>query len=403
MNRVIGMTLALAGLLLCRGAVAGELWVEALLLPHAAPWQRGAPEQEEADDAYYLERPDGAEPASQLVLMRHAPLLKADAETYFNNLTRHWRSTYGKAVLIDWQEIGGAKWLYLRRPARENGLGVFQLSTVFQGRAYSLLVFVPGTVTSLPAPVQSLLAGMRWVQGGGGTALARDASSPVPPPERWVRAGTHRFRLSGPALEAVAGSDADAMGGEGLLTGFGLDYGVSSLSWFVEGYTWTSTTQRQPWAIRGTLDVEAPAQLDGEATWTLRLGLGEGERGVQARLREWDVCGPAESVREALSRLDRGLRGPLDRLIAQRPAACPPADTPGDWPVLAGESGKTVSATWPTRVPHAVAARPPEPGLAPPPLRVRLLEALLESEPGRGRPGEGVLDRARLFFAYELR
>lgn len=386
------MGLALVGWAIGAGAVAGELWVESLLLPHEAGWQRGPASQEEEDDAYALERREAGGPPLLLLLPRRAPRLKSDADTYYRNLTRHWRGSYGKGVLIDWLELGGARWLYLRRPARENGQGLFQLSTVHQGRAYSLLAFVPGDAVTLPAPVQSLLAGLRWVQGGPGLP-ARTA--------RWARAGTHRLLLAGPGLEAVAQADADALGGDGLLTGFGLDYGVASVNWFMEGYTWVGKTERRPWSLGGKLEVEAPAELDGQTPWTFRLSLQPDQPAVQVSLVERDLCGAPDTLREAMGKLEHGLRGPLERLLAHRSVGCPAPEGGETAGFLAGEPGRTATANW---TPPAGGAGPSVgAGL----LRVRLMEAVLAYPPGTPggpeRPGEGLLSRARLFFAYELR
>jgi hypothetical protein len=166
-------------------AHADSLCFESLCLPHAAPWQRGPAEREQADDVYLLDLPadqatDQAAP-SQVVLPRRAPVIKGDADGYFDKLTRYWRASYGGAVLIDWLEIGGVRWRYVRRPAREDGRGVFHLSTVFQGRAYSLLVFVPGTATTLPEAAMNLVAGIRFGPPPAGGRM--------PPSRRPRRAG----------------------------------------------------------------------------------------------------------------------------------------------------------------------------------------------------------------------
>jgi hypothetical protein len=319
----VGLMLAALWALPCPSPADG-LCFESLCLPHAAPWQRGLAEREQADDVYLLDLPadqatDQAAP-SQVVLPRRAPVIKGDADGYFDKLTRYWRASYGGAVLIDWLEIGGVRWRYVRRPAREDGRGVFHLSTVFQGRAYSLLVFVPGTATTLPEAAMNLVAGIRF-----GPPPAGAESSVPPPAPRWVRARTYRFNLASEALEAVATADAERPGREGMLTGYGLDYGESHVAWFLEGFEWHTVAGRAtrlPWITRGRLEVEAPAELDEAASWTLRLILPEGEAGVSARLvLVGSYAAATRRSRQGLDRLDGGERLPMERLAE----GCPPA------------------------------------------------------------------------------
>jgi hypothetical protein len=136
--------------------------------------------------------------------------------------------------------------------------------------------------------------------------------------------------------------------------------------------------------------VEAPAELDEAASWTLRLSLPEGEAGVSARLVSWELCGGDEALKAGLDRLDGGERLPMERLAegCPRPVAIGPSGT------LRGEAGKTVSATW--TLPSAT-------DLSAPGARTRLVEAVLEPASDRTLPGDGLLRRARLFFAYEPR
>jgi hypothetical protein len=359
---------------------------------HDAAWRRGATEQERTDEVFILDHVDAAN-AIQVLLLRRAPVIKGDAAAYHDKLARFWRAAYGKAVLIDWLEAGGVRWDYLRRPSSENAMGVFQLSTVFEGRAYSLLVFVPGSQTTLPPAVMGILNDIRF---GAPLPETRAAAGPPPPaPPAWRRARTYRFTLSGEALEAVATAYTEHLGRDGMLTGYGLDYGEASVAWFLEGFEWKTLegrVTRLPWATRGRLEVEAPAELGDAAAWTLRLTLPEGETGVSARLAVWEACGDAASLGAALSGLNRGARAPLERLAATcaapRPAA--PAAT------LRGEAGKTVTATWilPPGIVHGAAPGGPV-------SRVRLVEAVLEPTPERVAPGANLLQRARLFFAYE--
>lgn len=389
----------------------GELRVEALHVPFAADWRRGPAEQENEDDVFVLDpAAEAGKDAPQVVLMRRAPPIRGDAGAYYDKLTRYWRGHYGKAVLIDRLDAGGVSWLYLRRPTRENGMGLFQLSTVHEGRAYSLLVFVPGSVTSLPAPVMDLLAAMRFGQDAAGVADAAPVSAPspaveAPPAVRWVRVRTYRFNLSGDALEAVVAADVDHLGEDGMLTGYGLDYGEAGVDWFMEGFTWKTVdgrVTRVPWSTRGRLEVDAPAELGAASPWTVRLILPDGETGLAARLAVWDLCGPAEAVDEVLNRLNRGARGPMERLAAARWAGCPaPAASPSP-PRLPGEAGKTASATWTLPLVEGGDGTPAPDGGAGS-KRVRLVEALVEPAAERVTPGDGLLERARLFFAYEPR
>ena len=389
-----------------RLALAETLRVESLHVPQLAPWQRGPAEQEQADDVYLLDLHADKAVASQVVLLRRAPVVKGNAEAYYDRLTRFWRDTYGKRVLIDWVEVGGVTWRTLRRPSSENGMGVFQLSTVFDGRAYSLLVFVPGTVTELPAPVMALLADMRFGSRAGENAKVLAQV----PAERWALTRVYRFNLSGDVLEAVVAADVERMGRDGMLTGYGVDYGEASVDWFMEGYKWKTLAGRVaqvPWSTRGRLEVDAPAELGDGATWTLRLILPAQEMGVFARLAVWDMCAPADVLKDVLDRLDHGARGPMERLAAGKAAGCPipPPALPAQR--LKGEPGKAATATWslpgPLQSVAGVAwwepANQPEKKLS----RVRLVEAVLEPGADRIVPGDGLLERARLFFAYEPR
>ncbi len=385
MNPRTGWRTALAALAMGLWAgfsPAASLSVEALRLEPGVGWQRGPAEQEQAEEVFILDHPGEAGPSVQVLFLRRAPIVKGDADAYFDRLTRYWRGQYGKAVLIDWLEAGGMKWRYIRRPASDQGMGVFQLSTVFEGRAYSLLVYVPGTLTTLPPEAQALIAGARF----GATA---EAVASLPPPARWARARTYRFNLRGEALEAVAMADVERLGRDGMLTGYGLSYGESSVEWFLEGFEWKTVAgrvARVPWSSRGRLEVEAPAELD--AAWTLRLILPEGEAGVNARLLVWDVCGEEDVLRTELDKLNRGARMPMERLAA----ACPGARPAGPDGRLKGVGGQTATVDW--VLPGGPAA--PQAGN-----RMRLVEVVLEPAPERKLPGDELLAKARLFFAYE--
>ncbi len=384
--------------------LAEPLRIESLLVPLNPSWQRGPSEQEQADEVYLLDQRADQAVASQVVLLRRAPLIKGDADGYYDKLTRYWRATYGKAVLIDWVEAGGVKWRYLRRPSSENGMGVFQLSTVFDGRAYSLLVFVPGTVTTLPVPVMTLLENMRL--GSRSTEISPpDIENTAPSPAlRWVRTRTYRFNLSGEALEAVVMADVDRLDQDGMLTGYGLDYGESSVDWFMEGFEWKTLAgrvTRVPWATRGRLEVVAPQEFGEGGAWTLRLILPEEEAGVSARLVVWDLCGSPEAMKDALERLNRGARGPMERLAAEKSTGCHSPIQAEPAHILKGEPGKTSTAVW--ILPGSPTILPAGDGKESSKMmkRVRLVETVLEPGAARTVPGNGLLQRARLFFAYE--
>jgi hypothetical protein len=396
-------------------AGAEPVCVEALCLEPTAPWQRGPAEQERSDEVYLLDLPGAQGFDAQLLLPRQAPRIKGEAAGYYDRLIRYWRANYGPHVLIDWVELGGVRWRSLRRPASENGRGVFHLSTVAEGRAHSVLVFVPGTVTTLPDAVRALLGGAVFASAAGApaqtvptapsaarpgpapaTAASGAEAAPVPP--RWQKTRVYRLVVLGDALEAVAALDAEALGPDAALTGFGLDYGEASVGWSLEGYAWSDPgrhARKLPWTSQGRLAVAAPAELEEGATWTLALsGVTEG---VAASLAVRDLCGPEPALAEALRGLARGLRAPLDRLAQQAPAGCPPPRRPPAMPSVLGRTGGDSRGViaWPEEAPPA----PLEQGLA----RVRLVEAVLGPEPGRRVPGEALLSRARLFFAYEWR
>ena len=398
-------------------ALAGPVCVEALCLEPASPWQRGSAEQERADGAFLLDLPGARGFDAQLLLPRQAPRIKGDAAGYYDRLGRYWRSNYGPHVLVDWVELGGTRWHYLRRPASENGLGVFHLSTVADGRAHSVLVFVPGTVTSLPDPVRTLLARAAFAPPQTPVAMTVDEARPVATPDhseppqapqaqasppsaapRWTRTRTYRLVVLGDALEAVAAADAEALGPDAALTGFGLDYGEASVRWFLEGHVWSDPgrhARKEPWASQAILEVAAPTELAEGGTWTLSLsGVTEG---VAATLAVLDLCGSEPVLTEALRGLARGLRAPLDRLAAQPPAGCPERRPSAPMPLVLGRSGG------PSRGVIAWPAEPPPAPLAEGLVRIRLVEAVLGPEPGRRVPGEALISRARLFFAYEWR
>lgn len=369
-------------------AASAPLCVHALCLPEDAAWRRGSAEQETADDAFILERAAEPENPLQVVVLRTAPVVRGDADAYYDRVTRFWQANYGKAVLVYWQEAVGVRWRALRRPAQELGMGVFQLVTVHDGRAYSLLVFVPGTATTLPAPVRKLLDGIRF-------AAAQSSPPPTAPAAtRWLRTQTYRGQAAAEVLEKQVLAEARRLG-DGMLTGYGLRYGESSAEWFMDGYVWLDASdnpQRSTWEVRGALHAETPAEWSDTAPWSLSLSLPAGQEAVSARLRTRLLCGRRDALRAALEQFGRGASGALQELASDcGTAAVPPGPT-----VLRGEPGKTARATW--QLPVPVLKRSAGQGEE---ASVGLVEVLLETAPGRRLPGEALIGGVRLVFAYE--
>ncbi len=377
-------------------AASAPLCVHALCLPVDAAWRRGGAEQESADDAFILERAAEPENPLQVVVLRAAPVVRGDADAYYDRVTRFWRANYGKAVLVTWQEAGGARWRALRRPAQEQGMGVFQLVTVHDGRAYSLLVFVPGDVTTLPAPVRQLLDGIRFAAGEQKPTQATQApsTSTRAPPERWLRAQTYRVQPAAEELEPRTMAEVRRLG-DGMLTGHGLRHAESGVEWFMDGFVWRDASEnsaRSAWEVRGALRVEAPAEWNVSAPWTVRLSLPEGQEPVSARLSTRVLCGRRDALRAALERLGRGESTAVQGLASD----CAAVAVPLSPTVLRGEPGKTASATWQLPVPvrKRESVRDAEASVA-------LVEVLLETEAGRRLPGQALIGGVRLYFAYE--
>jgi hypothetical protein len=255
----------LAAMLAAFPARAETLELLELRLYPDAGWQRGAPQEEQEDDALRLSwpAPDGV--ALQVLVPRNPPLLKSDAETFYRNLTRKWTAQYGKQAAIGWIDFGpgGTRWLGCRRPSSTGSGVVFHLATVHEGRAYSLLAFAPPGTESLPPAVRDL------VQGAAFQA----------PPTPW----RHRLSLAllpqGEALEALAQAEADALGNQGMLTGYGVgaeksgkpgqsweEAGEVRLNWFLEGFRWVEVhgrDERQPFEVRGQLVAVPPPRMGG--------------------------------------------------------------------------------------------------------------------------------------------
>ena len=149
----------LAAVLAVLPARAETFTVDNLRLRPDAAWQRGAPQREEEDDALLLSWPVPDGVALQVLVPRSPPLLKSDADTFYRNLTRKWAAKYGKAAVVGWIEAGSRRWLSCRRPSRTGEGVVFQLVTVHEGRAYSLVSIAPAGTETLPKAVHDLVAG----------------------------------------------------------------------------------------------------------------------------------------------------------------------------------------------------------------------------------------------------
>ena len=372
--------LGLFSLALLTGFVHAEtIRVEALALDVDETWRRGAPEQEGADEAYLLKRDGDAAPL-EIVMPRQAPALRVNEATYYRNLERQWQVMYGIGVEIAWVDAGDTRWLMSRRRSRDGDATVFQFSRVFDGRAYSLLAFSPKRTREPPAAARELLARVRF-----------DAA-----PARWVKVRTYRSQPRGEALEALAMSDPVASGDDVMVTGYGLSYGESVANWFVEGFRWRDDAGRPTrvdWRRAGRLEVLAPETLNEDATWTLRLSHDAGDDPLRAGLRLWTLCAPRDALSATLDRLKLGVFAPLERLAAAPAAGCEAAPVISLPEGVAAAAGDTAVAT--LRLPPPPGAAAAAGDLA----RVRLVEAYLE--PGDAEPGEALLRRARLFFAYE--
>lgn len=359
-------------------AGAAELRVAALAVPYANPWQRATPQQEAEDAALLLDAP---EVGLHLAVPRPTRALKTDAASYYARLSEKWRARYGDDARISWHESGGRKWLLCRRPSRDGGVSVFHLATVFEARAYSMLLFAPASAEMLPTAALDLLAAVRF---GDVSAVANWSGTRVIYP----KAGAD-------VLEALARDDVSRLGDDGMVTGYGLDFGESSVDWFIEGYQWKTVNTRatrSAWKQGGRL--EARAAADG-AAWTLKLTLTDDEADVRAGLRVIDLCGPSRQVAEALDQLQHGARQPLRHLVSQRAAGCPEALAPGAPDPLPGESGKTVQANVALALPSAPTQ------LAAGLTRICLVEIALSAGPRRTGFGDRLLERARWYAVFE--
>lgn len=378
--------ISVAVMLVGFSARAETLGVLDLRLHPGPAWQRGASAQEQEDDALLLSWPVPEGVALQVVVPRNPPLIKSDADTFYRHLTREWTLQYGKEAAVGWIDFGGGgpRWLSCRRPARSGEGVVFHLTTVHEGRAYSLLLFAPPKTESLPQAVHALVAGAGFHA----------------PPTVWRHTLGLAMLPQAEALEALAQAEADVLGDQGMLTGYGVnteksgkpggDGGVSGearrLNWFLDGFRWAKgygRDERQPFEARGQLMAEAPPEWTGGAL-RMELNVGASETALAARASFHAYCGPRGPWDEAMAALARGARGPLGRLA--RDHAC------------AGRTGDGVLASLEARTGQTLVRSVP---LAAPPDKADRLWLEVRLLPEAGSPGEGLLDRLGLYFVYE--
>jgi hypothetical protein len=383
-----------------------EVRIESLALPYASPWKRVAPEQE--SEAPRLLLPQAG---LELAVLRHTLVLPTDAETYYARLTRNWRSLYGQDVHIGWFEASASKWLYCRRPAQAGDDVAWQFSSVFAGRAYTIMLFGPKLAAKggqeIPGQAAELMAGVRWED------FAAALSPPTPAKPYWIKTRTLFPQANSDVLEGLVRDDQDRLGSDGLLTGYGLDFSQSanpsSTRWFIEGYAWktlNARVERVALNAAGKLEFEAPTAADDVARLVVRLKQSDQAADLGVRLRIWPLCAPAEQLGETLRQLQQGARLPLQRLSRTPAAGCPSlgveSNPIADWqPVLQGESGKTVQAEVTVKLPPAASAKQQaalsQAGLA----RLVLVEIAPYAGPGHTGFGDQLIERARGYLVFE--
>jgi len=386
-------------------AEPAALRIEALALPYdssASPWQRAEPALE--NEALLLELPHAG---LQLALLRHTRRLKTDAPTYFDRLGRNWRARHGQDVHIGWLESGGQKWLYCQHASQERDGKVWQLSSVFDGRAYSVLVFGPDTAASdaheIPAAARELIAGARFAVDAPGrpdSSHAKVASAPY-----WVKTRTLFPHTNADVLEALVQGDIARLGQDGLLSGYGLDFGASGASWFVEGYAWKTRDARvEKVALdsSGRLAFELPAETTGTAKARVQLSLNDNEADIGVQLRVWQLCAPGGHIAETLRQLQQGARLSLRRLAQSPAAGCPPSDGVADWAhVLQGESGRTVSAEVALVLPPALSGKQLAEMEGIGQQYLLLVEIAAYTRPNRTGFGDQLIERARGYVMFQ--
>jgi hypothetical protein len=386
--------------------------IESLMLPYTSLWQRAAPEQE--SEALQLHLPQAG---LELAVLRHTLVLTTDAETYYARLSRNWRSLYGQDVRIGWFEAGAAKWIYCQRPTQAGDAAAWQLSSVFAGRAYSVMLFGPRLAAKgaqeIPSQAAELLAGVRWVDSAAESSSPSPQLPPSPATPDWIKTRTLFPQANADVLEALVQDDQDRLGSDGLLTGYGLDFSQSSSQsstrWFIEGYVWktlNARVERVALNAAGGLEIESPVAVNDVARLVVRLSQIDQEADLGVRLRIWPLCAPADQLGETMRQLQQGARLSLQRLARTPAPGCPnvdPIPLPiADWqPVLQGESGKTVQAEVNVNLPPALSAKQQaalsQAGLA----RLVLVEIAPYARPGRTGFGDQLIERARGYLVFE--
>lgn len=373
-------------------AQAAPLRVDALRLSPDAVWQRGDPGLEREDGVYLLDWPvdkSTREIALQVAIPRQSTPLKSDPAAFQANLKKKWASLYGKRAEIGEIEIAGVRWLACRRPSGDGEAVVFQLVAAHEGRAYSLLAFTARQAIGLPAPVHDLLA--RAVFGA--------------PARGWAVHHVIAAQPAGEALAALVQTDVERLGRDGMLTGYGVDSARlpdedaagrgQGLGWFLEGFMWRKPSgrdERVPVDQRGRIEARVPGRVADRLSVSLNL-VTEAGKDVEVEVGVLDLCAPPAELDDALARLQRGARVPLERLLRGRPAACAPTPSLPPPVVMSVPPGLPVRDTlsFPSgNVPVSVA------GLA----NRRVIYVKPRLAAGDGEVGEGLLRRLGLYFVY---
>lgn len=265
-------------------ALAGTLSVGDLAFTASAAWQRAGAEEEADFDSIILRQELAPAPAAlEIYLPRQRTRLKIEAAKFIEQLELGWRRRYGERVELSWLEAAGLRWRMCRRPSRSGDGQIFQLVTLHDGEAYQLLAAAPADAETLPEPVLDLLASAAWA-GPPSTGpeparvaealmpaaadaaaavepvaplAAEPSAAPVPAETRPERPGG-RWQLlrsvvavpGGKAWPALAETEGQALGPQGLVKGLGLTAQADGIEGFLEGYVWRRGEQageyRQP-------------------------------------------------------------------------------------------------------------------------------------------------------------
>lgn len=377
--------------LIASTALAEALRVEAMHLAPDANWQRGDPAREKEDAIYLLEWPASAaarDIALQVVIPLRATPLKAEAEGFYDNLRKKWAQQYGKRAEIGQIEIAGVRWLACRRPAGEGDAVVFQLATVHAGRAYSVLAFSGAGVKGLPKPVHDLLAAVDFGEAA----------------RLWVFRRVVAAQPGPAALEESVMADAERLGHDGMLTGYGIQYGSPTemagagsglrLNWFLEGFRWRN---------RGGRDERLPLDRGGHleawvGTHTPAPSLivrfaGVSNTAVETEVGLLDVCAPAADFEAALAQLAAGVGAPLDALARAYPPGCPAAPAGSPPRFLHARPGQSVTET-------LVFPMAPTPTASAGLSQLRVLFARPRLAGDEAEPGQHLLRGTGLYFVF---